>query len=424
LVASLGLDFPSNGREASTFIETIKVECLNRYGNRAGSMRSIIADRISALGEDTAYSLLRTQIGESFGYGEYQRKLEFSANINGRRVPKPFGEQANELTKLVVQLADELKRRGTRMNTRETEQEQEGSFDQGSEDGNSSEEQSQQEATSEQENGSGEITGTLHPFLAKLREIRREEERRSEMDGKRTPILESVSGNRPAKNGAKMLKQGLPTEALLHALALDWPEEARRRYGINEYDVTAFRNGAVPEGRHPAYSYVHRAMQARIPIALIGPSGTGKSTLCQQIAEDMGLPYGMVPMTAGATPSWIVGAYTLDGYRTRSAVECFVNGGVFVFEEMDSADPNMLLVANNLIENDVFINPVTNESLKRSPDYIPVACMNTRGLGATAVNSGRSRLDDATRNRFAMGRVELFLDENLEASIFENILNG
>jgi hypothetical protein len=404
------------------------VECLNRYGNRAGSMRSIIADRISALGKNGAYSALAPQIGASFGYGEYQRKLEFSANTNGRRVAKLRVDQEIELAKLVVQLADELNRRGTRMNTRETEQEtqqeQDESFEQGSDDDNSSEEQSQEEATSEQENGSEEITGTLHPFLAKLREIRREEERRSEMDGKRTPILESVSGNRPAKNGAKMLKQGLPTEALLHALALDWPEEARRRYGISEYDVTAFRNGAVPEGRHPAYSYVHRAMQARIPIALIGPSGTGKSTLCQQIAEDMGLPYGMVPMTAGATPSWIVGAYTLDGYRTRSAVECFVNGGVFVFEEMDSADPNMLLVANNLIENDVFINPVTNESLKRSPDYIPVACMNTRGLGATAVNSGRSRLDDATRNRFAMGRVELFLDENLEASIFENILNG
>jgi hypothetical protein len=314
------------------------------------------------------------------------RKIEFSANVNGRRVPKPMADQRFEMAKLISQLRFEMRQKGTEIS--QSQEMETDEIDRSEETEDSTEEVSTETET---------VTSKIHPFLAKIREIRAEEQRRSETEGKRTPILESVSGNRPAKNGARMLSQGIPTEAILHALALDWPSEARSRYGIRDYDVSTFTNGDVPENRHPAYAYFDKAARARVPIALIGPSGTGKSTLCKQWADDQGMNFGFVPMTAGATPSWLVGAYTLEGYRTRSAMECYQNGGVFVFEEMDAADPNMLLVANNLIENEVFDNPVTGEQFTRHPDFIPVACMNTRGLGATATNTGRSRLDDATR---------------------------
>src|SRR3954453_5471609 len=92
LVQSLGLPRPAHGRDAHTWIETVKVECLNRYGNRAGSMRAIIADHIAA-GYNN--SLLMTLIGRELGAARkdeisYMRKIEFSANVNGRRVPKPM----------------------------------------------------------------------------------------------------------------------------------------------------------------------------------------------------------------------------------------------------------------------------------------------------------------------------------------------
>lgn len=411
LVKSLDLVWPTSSRTASTFIETIKVESLNRYGNRAGSMRAIISDRIAGGWTD---STLMDLLGREFGYGDYQRKIEFSSNENGRRVPKPTHVQRELLRNLIRELRADYERRGfsTETSTEEISQEV-------------SENEVKQEST-ETEEIREEVRETAHhPFLAKLREIRQEETRRSDMDGKRSPILESVSGLRPAKNGAKMLQAGIPTEAILHALALDWPQEARSRYGITEYDVTTF-DGETPKGSHPAYAYVRKAIDARIPIAAIGPSGTGKSTLFTQIARDMELSYGMIPCNAGVTPSWFVGAYVLDPenpYRSRSAMDMFRDGGILVLEEFDAIDPNIALLANNLIENDVFENPVTGEKIKRHPDFIPVCCMNTRGLGATATNTGRSRLDDATRNRFAIGRFELFLSEDLEEEVFYGILN-
>jgi hypothetical protein len=59
-----GLAKPTTGKDAHTWIETVKVECLNRYGNRAGSMRAVIADRIA--GGWSTQSLLDL-LGMSFG---------------------------------------------------------------------------------------------------------------------------------------------------------------------------------------------------------------------------------------------------------------------------------------------------------------------------------------------------------------------
>jgi hypothetical protein len=422
LVNHLGLTKPTNGKDAHTWIETVKVECLNRYGNRAGSMRAIIADHIArGWSDQSIYGLLGMSYGAERSGISYMRKIEFSANVSGRRVPKPMADQRIEMAKLISQLRFEMRQKGTEISQSQTE---DISTDEVSTDTEEPEVSTEEVSTEETSEETETVKSTVHPFLAKIREIRAQETIRSETEGKRTPILESVSGNRPAKNGARMLSQGIPTEAILHALALDWPSEARSRYGIRDYNVSTFTNGDVPANRHPAYAYFDKVAKARVPIALIGPSGTGKSTLCKQWADDQGMNFGFVPMTAGATPSWLVGAYTLEGYRTRSAMDCYRNGGVFVFEEMDAADPNMLLVANNLIENEVFDNPVTGEQYIRNRNFIPVACMNTRGLGATATNTGRSRLDDATRNRFAIGRMELFLSEEIEEFIFNSNLTA
>lgn len=417
LVKYVNRPMPVTSHECHNWIEAIKIECLNQYGqSQVGSMRAMLSDILVRHGLDipNAYHEARSRLGQEIGYGRYQSKIEFSRNVDGRRIPKPRSEQESLLWALLQDLKADLKRREVPVPVPVVAEEKPEKFE-------------APDDTPEEtpEIIEPEVKDDIHPFMRKLREIRQAEEIRSETEGKRTPILEAVSGNRPAINAAKMLKRGIPTEALLHALAMDWPQASRDRYGIKDYDVTSF--GEKVSDRHSAYSYVSAAIESRVPVCLIGPAGTFKSTLCKQIAEDKGLQYGFVPMTAGATPSWIVGAYVLDNenpYRSRSAMDCYENGGVFVFEEMDAADPNMLLVANNLIENDVFDNPVTGRQIKRHPDFIPVACMNSMGLGATATNSGRRRLDDATRNRFAMGRVNIMLDEKLELEIFNSILNG
>src|SRR3954454_15010212 len=168
LVQSLGLPRPTNGRDAHTWIETVKVECLNRYGNRAGSMRAVIADRIASGQSDT---LLMTLIGMSYGAERagisYMRKIEFSANVNGRRVPKPMADQRMEMAKLISQLRFEMRQKGTEI---QSKSETEHSTEEISTDSEETEDTTEEVSTETET-----VESTVHPFLAKIREIRHQE---------------------------------------------------------------------------------------------------------------------------------------------------------------------------------------------------------------------------------------------------------
>jgi cobaltochelatase CobS len=198
---------------------------------------------------------------------------------------------------------------------------------------------------------------------------------------------------------------------------MHWPADVRRQQGIADFAFDRF--GSAEPGQHAVLPYVRKLAAARLNIMLIGGAGVGKTFLAEQLANlDFDGRFGMVPMTGGATPSWLVGAYTLEGYRSRPFVDIYKNGGIFLFDEMDAADPNMLLLVNSALANGKFQNPVTGEMIERHDDFVAIACTNTMGLGADRHFKGRSGLDAATVDRFRMGRVQVNLDENLAKHLF------
>jgi MoxR-like ATPase len=205
---------------------------------------------------------------------------------------------------------------------------------------------------------------------------------------------------------------------------MHWPEDIRRQCRVPRFDPGEFDSNSRRDGEHKVLPYVNTLADARVPIALIGPKGTGKSYIARQLAERREVPFGYCPMTAGATPSWLTGAYTLDGFKTRPLIEIYKHGGVFVFEELDAADPNMTIVVNNLLSDDVFFNPQNGERIEKHADFIPVCGMNTLGLGGGRSYTGRSRLDAATLDRWAPGRVSVPVDEKLEMTILRNIVKS
>jgi hypothetical protein len=259
-------------------------------------------------------------------------------------------------------------------------------------------------------------------FLRRVREVRAWCEQK-EREGS---AVDSI-GMRPIVEGKKAIEAGIPAKAMLYAMAQTWPADTREMAGIEDFDFESISTppetleSEFPGSHfHKMAGYAIRLARARVPVFLVGPSGSGKSHLAEQIATVLGLPYAYTPMTGGATPSWLLGSWSLSQERpfiTRQFLELYANGGVFNFEEMDAADENMLIVVNNALASGHFDNPVNGERYDKSPDYIPVATGNTPATGATREYTGRNRLDFATRDRFRMGLIQVGFDERLEAKI-------
>ena len=237
-------------------------------------------------------------------------------------------------------------------------------------------------------------------FLAESRRIRPFAEERE---------IDHIS-YRPAKDARAMIEAGIPAVACLHAMAMHWEEASRRQAGIGSFDpATDFRGGL--------HGYLDALAASRTLIMLTGPAGMGKSYWSKALAERLGLPYGSIPMTEGATPSWLLGAQRLNGFGESRFLQIWRDGGVFLFDEMDAADPNMLLVVNDALANGVLHNPVNAEEYERHPDCILIAATNTLGTGADASYTGRNQLDFSTLDRWRMGRAFVGYSADVEQDV-------
>jgi len=170
---------------------------------------------------------------------------------------------------------------------------------------------------------------------------------------------------------------------------------------------------------HPQLAEIITAMeigkQRDKMLWLVGPTGSGKTTLAKQIAEAKGLNFGHVSYSMGASETWLTGRQSPVGYISAPFVELYKNGGVFLGDEQDSADSNLMVFLNAALGNGFFTNPQTGEELKMHKDFYYIAAANTFGSGANSQYTGRSRLDKATLDRFFF--VSIDYNEKLEAML-------
>jgi len=105
-------------------------------------------------------------------------------------------------------------------------------------------------------------------------------------------------------------------------------------------------------------------------------------------------------------------------YVPSDFVTMYETGGVFLFNEVDAADPNTLLFINQALANGSFYLPQRKgrTQVKRHADFVCLAAANTFGTGANMVYAGRERLDESTLDRFRAGTVLLDYDTKFERS--------
>lgn len=179
---------------------------------------------------------------------------------------------------------------------------------------------------------------------------------------------------------------------------------------------------------HEVFERIVQLSSQRVNVMMVGPSGCGKTYISKQIADALDLPFSSISCSGGMSESQLAGWLLPVGtggsfdYVPAPFVTMYENGGCFLFDEIDSADPNTLTFMNKAIANDGFFVPQRFKKpfIKKHANFAGLAAANTFGSGADSMYVGRNQLDAATLDRFRVGMIVMDYDKKLE----EHLINS
>lgn len=178
------------------------------------------------------------------------------------------------------------------------------------------------------------------------------------------------------------------------------------------------RSIVLPEApRHYLFPEILQAVNAEIPVALIGPAGSGKSTLVMQVAQALELRYYLQNSVSGTHE--LAGYMDAHGrYNGTAFRTCFENGGVILVDEVDTSDPGALKWMNTALANGHAMFPDNDEPVQRHDDFRILIAANTFGTGSDRIYVGANQLDASTLDRFVF--FDFDYDEQLEVLLSGN----
>jgi hypothetical protein len=169
--------------------------------------------------------------------------------------------------------------------------------------------------------------------------------------------------------------------------------------------------------RHFLFPKVLTTVNADIPTALIGPAGSGKSTMAGQIADALNLKYFLINSVSGTHE--LAGYMDAHGkYNTTSFREAFEKGGLAFVDEVDTSDAGALKWLNTALANGHAMFPDSADAVQRHPKFRMLIGANTFGNGADRMYVGANQLDASTLDRFVF--FDFGYDENLEVILSGN----
>lgn len=164
--------------------------------------------------------------------------------------------------------------------------------------------------------------------------------------------------------------------------------------------------------RHAMFETILKLMQMH-NVMLVGPAGSGKSTLCEQLADALGCTFAH--SSRMSHESQLLGYNDAGGnfVSTEFSRAYTKDRSVFLLDETDGTVPDAQVALNSAVESGKA--PFANGIASKGKEVYILAAANTYGYGANSEYCGRYPLDGAFKNRWCI--VTLNYDEDLELNL-------
>lgn len=170
---------------------------------------------------------------------------------------------------------------------------------------------------------------------------------------------------------------------------------------------------------HKSFKEVLQLVYLKTPVFLVGPAGCGKNVMLKQVAKVLDLDFYYI--NDAREKYDLLGFVDANGkYQETQFYKAFTKGGLLMIDELDSADPSVLLLLNSALGtgDDFYMTFPDGNQYQAHPNFHLVAAANTFGTGANQTYNGRNQLDGASLNRFLPVPVDY--DTNIEKSLTNN----
>lgn len=188
----------------------------------------------------------------------------------------------------------------------------------------------------------------------------------------------------------------------------------------NRTEIIVKRADAEPKNvgaQHKDFNTILQTIAAGVNTAIVGPAGSGKTTCVHSVANALSLPFYSKSVSAQTGVHEFFGYQDANGNYVRTLFrEAYEYGGVFLLDEFDAGNPNVLASMNQATANGSCA--FADKMIDKHADFIVVMAGNTYGHGATSEYVGRNAIDKATLDRFAF--IFFDYDEDFEYDLATN----
>lgn len=167
--------------------------------------------------------------------------------------------------------------------------------------------------------------------------------------------------------------------------------------------------------QHCMFEKVLQRLNAGLHLYLYGGAGTGKTKMAENVANALGLGFYAISVCAQSSKTDLLGYMSATGeYCGTLFRQAYEHGGVFLIDEVDNGNPNILAVLNAALAGSYCAFP--DGMIKRHENFRCIAAANTFGYGASMQYVGRVKLDESTKDRFHSMLIDY--DVTLERALF------